>query len=64
MSKCTQLTCSEVKRTSLGTAAIPLVLTSGKYLKRAAMMLYMLDMAPPIVKKTQWEKLGCPPYRF
>lgn len=27
-----ELTCSEVKRTSLGTAAMPLVLTSGKYL--------------------------------
>lgn len=42
-----KLTCSEVKRTSLGAAAMPLVLTSGKNLYLAIITLYMLEIAPP-----------------
>lgn len=30
---------------------MPFVLTSGKNLYRAAMMLYMLEMAPPIASR-------------
>lgn len=40
-------TCSDVKATSLGIAAIPFSLTSGNILKRAINIAYMLDMAPP-----------------
>lgn len=40
-------TCSEVKRTSRGAAAMPLVLTSGKNLYLAIITLYMFEMAPP-----------------
>lgn len=43
-----ELTCSEVKRTSLGAAAMPLVLTSGKNLYLAIITLYMLEIAPPV----------------
>lgn len=47
------LTCSEVKRTSLGAAAMPLVLTSGKNLYLAIITLYMLEIAPPA--ETRWD---------
>lgn len=40
-------TCSEVKRISLGAAAMPLVFTTGKNLYLAIITLYMLEMAPP-----------------
>lgn len=37
-----------MKSTSRGAADMPLVLTSGKYLYRATITLYMFDMAPPV----------------
>lgn len=45
---CVQRTCSDVKRTRRGAADMPLVLTSGKYLYRAIITLYMLEIAPPV----------------
>lgn len=47
MDKTETPTCSDVKATSLGIAAIPFSLTSGNILKRAINIAYMLDMAPP-----------------
>lgn len=44
-------TCSEVKRTSRGAAAMPLVFTTGKNLYLAIITLYMLEMAPPAETK-------------
>lgn len=40
-----------MKRTSLGAAAMPLVLTTGKNLYLAIITLYMLEMAPPAETK-------------